>query len=95
MNRRDFIALIGGATTAPVLSPLAARAQPSGPTKHLGVLTALTQDDPAGRARLAAFQQALGERGWIEGRNLRQAALLVPAHVGPPTVHSPHLFGGR
>jgi hypothetical protein len=31
----------------------------------------LAADDPAGRARVAAFHQELQRLGWIDGRNLR------------------------
>jgi ABC-type uncharacterized transport system substrate-binding protein len=31
----------------------------------------LPADDPVGRARVAAFREALQQRGWTEGRNIR------------------------
>src|SRR5205823_4504750 len=49
--------------------PLAARAQQGERVRRVGVLS--TGDDAEGRARLAAFAQALKQLGWSEGRNLR------------------------
>jgi putative tryptophan/tyrosine transport system substrate-binding protein len=67
MNRRDFIALLGGATTW----PLAARAQQAERIRSVGVLMSLVEDDPEGQARVAAFRQGLQQLGWTDGRNLR------------------------
>jgi putative tryptophan/tyrosine transport system substrate-binding protein len=39
--------------------------------RRIGVLTYLAADDAEGQARLAAFEQALKQLGWSEGRNLR------------------------
>ena len=39
--------------------------------RRIGVLMNLAADDPEGRARLAAFAQALQQLGWSDGRNLR------------------------
>jgi putative ABC transport system substrate-binding protein len=66
MRRRDFISLIGGATAW----PLAARAQTE-KVRLLGAATSLSEDDPEGKARLAAFRQGLQELGWVVGRNVR------------------------
>ena len=67
MNRREFIALHGGAAEW----PLAARAQQGERMRRIGVLTNLAQSDPEGHARNAAFLQGLQELGWREGRNVR------------------------
>ena len=67
MRRRAFITLVGGAAAW----PLTARAQQADHRRHIGVLTALAEDDPENQARLAGFRQALEKRGWSEGRNLR------------------------
>jgi ABC-type uncharacterized transport system substrate-binding protein len=67
VNRRNLIALIGGAAAW----PLAARAQQGERVRRVGVLMNLAQDDPETRVRRDAFLQALHELGWSEGRNLR------------------------
>jgi putative tryptophan/tyrosine transport system substrate-binding protein len=67
MRRRDFIAMIGGATAW----PLAARAQQGERMRRIGVLLNLGADDPMGRARVAAFVQGLQAAGWSDGRNVR------------------------
>jgi putative tryptophan/tyrosine transport system substrate-binding protein len=68
LNRREFIALIGGAAAA---WPLAARGQPRQRMRRIGVLMNLGADDPEGQARLAALHQGLAELGWIVGGNLQ------------------------
>ena len=65
MRRRDFITLVGGTA----VWPLAARAQQPERMRRIGVL--ITADDLEGRTRLAAFQQALQQLGWSDGRNVR------------------------
>jgi putative ABC transport system substrate-binding protein len=67
MKRREFVSLLGGAAAW----PLSARAQQGERTRRVGVLLGLVANDPEGQARLATFQQALQQLGWIEGRNLR------------------------
>jgi putative ABC transport system substrate-binding protein len=67
MQRRQFIALLGGAATW----PLAARAQQDQRVRRLGVLSALAEDDPESVARRPAFEQALKVLNWTNGNNLR------------------------
>src|SRR5262245_13373630 len=66
MRRRQFITLLGGVATW----PLAARAQQADRLRRIGVLMAVAAENPEEQARLAAFHQALGELGWIVGRNV-------------------------
>src|SRR5262245_47617695 len=67
MKRRDVIRLLGGAA----MWPLTARAQQGGRVRRIGVFHPGTAADPEYEARNAAFLQALGQLGWIVGRNVR------------------------
>jgi putative ABC transport system substrate-binding protein len=67
MQRRQFITLLGGATTW----PLAARAQQPARMRRIGVLMNLASDDTEGQARLAAFHQELQRLGWTVGTNVQ------------------------
>ena len=68
MRRRDFITLLG---SAPVLWPLAARAQQADRMRRIGVLMTLAADDPEGQARVAAFRQGLQQLGWTGGHDVQ------------------------
>jgi putative tryptophan/tyrosine transport system substrate-binding protein len=67
MRRREFITLIGGTVTT---WPLAARAQQPDRMRRIGAFAGI-KDDAEGQARIAAFQQALQQLGWVDGRNMR------------------------
>src|SRR5262245_30179965 len=64
MRRRDFVTLLGGTAAWPI----AARAQQM---RRIGVLMAITADDPESQIRLAAFAQGLQQLGWTIGQNIR------------------------
>ena len=68
VRRREFITLLGGTAAA---WPLAARAQQAERVRRIGVLTPFNEGDPEVRSRVLAFQEALREAGWVEGRNIR------------------------
>src|SRR3954462_7979655 len=68
MRRREFVSLLGGAA---VSWPLAARAEQSDRMRRVGVLMNSTASDAEGKARFAAFSQALHRAGWAGGRNVR------------------------
>ena len=68
MRRREFIALLGSGVAA---WPLVAHAQQSSRTRRIGVLMGLTESDPEGQSRIAAFRKTLQGLGWTEGRDLR------------------------
>jgi putative ABC transport system substrate-binding protein len=65
IRRRGFITLLGGAA----LSPLAARAQQG--VRRIGGLMPWDENDPASKANVSAFTQALAGLGWTDGRNVR------------------------
>src|SRR6516165_5498057 len=67
MRRREFISVLGSAAAW----PLVARAQQPERMRRIGVLMSRAADDPQAQARLAAFQQALQQLGWNDGRNVR------------------------
>jgi putative tryptophan/tyrosine transport system substrate-binding protein len=69
MRRREFLALIGGATT---LWPMAAAAQSR--VSHVGVL------QPPGQELWQVFIEALRARGWIEGENLAFEIRSIEGH---------------
>ena len=67
MRRREFIRLFGGAAAIPT----AARAQQSERVRRIGVLMYLAEDDPGGKARMAAFIEGLQQLDWTIGRNVQ------------------------
>ena len=66
MRRREFITLLGGAAAW----PLGVRAQQPERMRRVGVLMAFENGSLA-QNYLTAFRQALQEKGWAEGRNIR------------------------
>jgi putative ABC transport system substrate-binding protein len=71
MRRREFIALLGGAAASSLLPPFAVRAQQSSRLRRIGVLMALDESEPEGKAQLLGFTQGLSELGWTVGSNLQ------------------------
>ena len=67
MRRREFIALLGGAAAG---WPVAVSAQ-SGPLRRVGIFMDLSEQDPEGQTRVAAFRKGLQDLGWTEGRNVK------------------------
>jgi putative ABC transport system substrate-binding protein len=68
MNRREVLALLGG---APLMWTRTVRAEQRDSVRRIGVLLANRQTDPEGKARLAAFTTTLQTSGWSDPRNLR------------------------
>ncbi len=69
MNRRQFIALLGGTATA---WPPGAKAQPGERMRRIGMLLGGGRvDDADNQARVNTFLQALAQLGWTDGRNVR------------------------
>jgi ABC-type uncharacterized transport system substrate-binding protein len=67
MKRREFVALLGGATAW----PLAVHAQQSERVRRIGVLMGYAESDSEAQAQIAAFRDGLQKLGWTEGRNTR------------------------
>jgi putative ABC transport system substrate-binding protein len=65
MRRREFIALMGGATAW----PLAAHAQQPERIRRIAVLMGLIQNSREGQQQIGALVNGLRELGWINGRN--------------------------
>ncbi len=68
MRRREFLALLGGAT---FVAPPAARAQQPERVRRLGVLMGVLATSPASQQQAEALRQSLHGLGWTEGRNIR------------------------
>jgi putative ABC transport system substrate-binding protein len=68
IERRAFIALLGGAAAA---WPLGARAEQTQRMRRVGVLSNPGPDDAEMQTRTAAFVQGLQDLGWTVGRNLQ------------------------
>jgi putative tryptophan/tyrosine transport system substrate-binding protein len=66
MQRRQFIALLGGAATW----PLTARAQQPERMRRIGALMSGGSETDQ-QASLAVFKEILHQLGWIDGRNVR------------------------
>jgi putative tryptophan/tyrosine transport system substrate-binding protein len=67
MRRREFIALLGGATAW----PRAAHAQPGERVRRIGVLLPATREDAEFQAWVGVFLQTLALAGWRIGGNMR------------------------
>ncbi len=77
MQRRDFIALIGGATVVTLLSwPRAARAQEPGRTYHIGFISPPVRESPV----VVTFFDELRRNGFVEGQNL----IVIPGGFAIP-----------
>src|ERR1700730_11769991 len=68
MRRRAFMTLVGAGALA---WPRAVRAQQPEPMRRIGVLMNRAADQPEGQAEVAAFQKALQQLGWNDGRNVQ------------------------
>jgi putative tryptophan/tyrosine transport system substrate-binding protein len=67
MNRRTFIAGLGGAAAW----PLAAHAQQSDRMRRIGVLMGIGENDAEAKGWLSVFKQELVLLGWADGHNVR------------------------
>jgi len=67
LRRRQIIAFLSGVG---VTWSFAAHAQLGEQKRRIGLLLQFAADDPATRAALSEFRQALGQLGWSEDRNV-------------------------
>ena len=68
MRRREFVILLSGAAAA---WPLPAQAQQTEQIRRVGVLMNVAPSDPEGQPAVTAFQHAIQQLGWSDGRNVR------------------------
>jgi putative tryptophan/tyrosine transport system substrate-binding protein len=66
MRRRDFISLLGGAATWPLM----ARAQQSERLHRISVWFANPENDPEVKQQVTRFQDELAKLGWVKGRTI-------------------------
>ena len=68
MNRRQLVGRLGAAV---LVAPGLARAQaPSARPRRIGVMMAISENDPEGLRRIDLFRRGLADVGWVDGRNL-------------------------
>jgi putative ABC transport system substrate-binding protein len=75
IQRREFIAALGGAAAWPV----AASAQRRERIRRIGLLMSIDENDPLAKSEVSAFTQALADLGWTNGRNVQ----MHPRWAGP------------
>src|SRR5947209_4611391 len=68
MRRREFIALLGGATAASAAWPLAASAQTPPKIPRVGYIASSSRTEAS--HRFEAFRQGLRELGYVEGQSI-------------------------
>ena len=68
MRRRNFIV---ATLCSAVAVPFSARAQSTERVRLVGIVNALSLDDPEAQVRLTIFKDALEQLGWEVGRNLK------------------------
>jgi putative tryptophan/tyrosine transport system substrate-binding protein len=87
MNRRDFIAALGGVTAA---WPFPAGAEKAGRIRQIAALWPFDQQDSDGQAVLTAFREGLRDLGWADirienrwsGGNIERARAFATELVG-------------
>lgn len=90
MERREFLALLGGAAT---VWPIAARAQQPDRVRRIGLVLNFLESDPEGQANLASFRESLRELGWSEGRNVKIEYRWSPGDVALTRTFVAELLG--
>jgi putative tryptophan/tyrosine transport system substrate-binding protein len=87
--RRAFIAGLGAAATW----PLAARGQPDGRLRRMGMLLGAAENDRDEQTNLGALREGLAKLGWIEGTNLRVDIRFGEADPDLISAHAAELVG--
>jgi putative ABC transport system substrate-binding protein len=87
VRRRDFITLLGGASTWPLL----ARAQQRERVRRIGVLLPFVATNPQTQAWLGALLQSLALSGWIIDRNMHVEAHYATGNVVDIRKHAAEL----
>ena len=68
MNRRQLVSSLG---VVAIMGPRIVLAQPSpGRSRRIGLMMAISENDPEGLNRVETFRQSLKEAGWAEGQNI-------------------------
>jgi putative ABC transport system substrate-binding protein len=67
MQRREFLALLGGTVVA-ASGPVRAEQDR---VRHIGILMGYAEGEPDTQARITAFKEALEQLGWKDGRNVK------------------------
>jgi putative ABC transport system substrate-binding protein len=88
MQRRAFIAALGGAAAWPMV----ARGQQDR-VRVVGLLMNGAESDPANQARLAVVRDGLQKLGWTEGRNLRLEVRWETTNAEPANAAVTELIG--
>jgi putative tryptophan/tyrosine transport system substrate-binding protein len=91
MQRREFIATLGGAAAWPVV----ARAQQGGRVRRLGVLTSYDEHDPEAKSYLSGFMQGLSELGWTDGSNIRIDIRWAAGNIDRIRIFAKELVGSQ
>jgi putative ABC transport system substrate-binding protein len=87
IERREFLAALGGAAAA---WPLAARAQQGERVRRIGLLMGAA-DDREGQARVTVLKQGLQELGWTDGGNIQIETRFGGADAGRIRAHAAEL----
>lgn len=79
MRRREFIALLGGATAATVLEPIAASTQTPPKISRVGYIAGSNANST--EHMVGAFRQRLRELGYVEGQTITLEVRWAEGHV--------------
>jgi putative tryptophan/tyrosine transport system substrate-binding protein len=79
MRRREFVTVLAGAATYPLLAGAQRKPMPV-----IGILAAAAPDNALALWNLAAFREGLGEFGYVEGQNVAIEYRWAEAHFDRP-----------